>query len=166
VDEGWRFVAIRLAPESDGVLKPLRVSFATDEYVYPMRLEQLASEPLNLTLYMLADGPRQVDGLQAVWGGTVDELLPPPPAELGEIFGRSGYVTRLEAVDADPAGFTEDLLIDPVEEEIEPGPASAAAATVETDDEGGISTAGVVALIAAGLAFALGIVLITRPRRG
>jgi hypothetical protein len=172
VDQGWRFVAIRLAPESDGPLKPLAVGFETGEYVYPMKLEQLATEPLNLTLFTLAAGERQVDGLETVWAGTVDELSPQPPAEIGEVFAQGGYVTRLEAIGADPARFTEDLQIDPVGEELEPGTETtttttdSAATTVETGDEDGVSTAGVLALIAAGLAFAIGIALITRPRRG
>ena len=164
VDEGWRFVAIRLAPESNGPLKPLGVSFETDEYVYPMRLAQLATVPLSLTLFTLADGERQVDGLDTVWAGTVDELSPQPPPGIGQIFGQGGYVTRLEAPPADPAQFTSDLLIDPVEAEIAPADTSAAATTVETTDDGDISTAGVVALIAAGLAFAIGLILIMRPR--
>jgi len=165
VDEGWRFVAIRLAPGSDGPLKPLAVGFETEEYVYPMKLEQLAGEPLNLTLFTLADGPRRVDGLRAAWAGSVDELDPQPPEGIGQIFAQGGYVTRLEATGADPAQFTEDLLIDPVEEELEPGTsASTSEDSVATDDAGGISTAGVLALIAAGLAFAIGIALITRPR--
>ena len=164
--QGWYFVAIRLAPESDGRLKPLDVAFATDEYVYPMKLEQLSTEPLNLTLFTLADGPRQVDGLEAVWDGATAELSPPPPPELAEIFGAGGYVTRLEASAADPAQFTSDLLIDPIDEELEPAAASAPAATVEADDGDSISTGGIVALIIAGLAFAIGLMLIMRPRRG
>ena len=64
VDDGWRFVAIRLAPKAEGRLKPLAVSFGTDRPVYPMRLEQLASAPIDLTLYTLADGPRAVPGLR------------------------------------------------------------------------------------------------------
>ena len=172
VSQGWRFVAIRLAPESDGPLKPLAVGFETDEYVYPMKLEQLATEPVNLTLFTLADGPRQVDGLDTVWTGTVDDLSPRPPAGIGEIFAQGGYVTRLAATGAEPAQFTEDLLIDPIDEELQPGTETttttdAAATQVETDDDDdGVSTAGVLALIGAGLAFAVGIALITRPRRG
>lgn len=134
VEEGWRFVAIRLAPESNGPLKPLAVRFETDEYVYPMKLEQLATEPLDLTLFTLADGERQVDGLDTVWVGTVDERSPQPPEGIGQIFA--------------------------------PGTASVPAATVETDDDDGISTGGVVALIIAGVAFAIGIMLIMRPRSG
>jgi hypothetical protein len=165
VEEGWHFVAIRLAPKSDGRLKPLEVSFATDELVYPMRLEQLATSPVNLTLYTLADGERKVDGLETVFAAPVDELDPPPPQQLGDLFAAGSDVTRMEALDADPANFTTDLVIDPVEPELEPAPANA---TTEADaavsDEGGVSTAGVLALIAAGLAFALGLILITRPR--
>ena len=32
-----------------------------------MRLEQLATEPVNLTLYTLADGERTVDGLETAF---------------------------------------------------------------------------------------------------
>ena len=64
VDEGWRYVAIQLAPGSSGTLKPLSVSFDTDDPVYPMRLSQLGANPVDLTLYTLADGRRTVDGLE------------------------------------------------------------------------------------------------------
>ncbi|HEY8002214.1 MAG TPA: DUF2330 domain-containing protein [Solirubrobacterales bacterium] len=164
IDAGWSFVAIRLAPEAEGRLKPLRVSFATDEAVYPMRLEQLATSPVNLTLYTLADGERKVDGLETVFAAPVDELDPAPPPQLADLLAEGTEVTRMEALDVDPASFTTDLLIDPVEPELEP----AAAATVDAavSDDGGVSTAGVLALIAAGLAFAVGLILITRPRGG
>ena len=49
VEEGWKFVAIRLAPDSDGFIKPLDVEFPTDEFVYPMKLSQLAEDPIDLT---------------------------------------------------------------------------------------------------------------------
>ncbi len=163
IAEGWHFVAIRVDPDTDGPLKPLDVSFDTDTYVYPMRLEQLATAPVDLTLYALADGPRQVAGLDTVWQGSVDELDPAPPAALGEIFGEGGYVTRMEATGVDPAGFTSDLVL-------EPGPAAdtvavdASAADATADGDDGISTAGLVAIIAAGFAFAAGLILLIRPR--
>jgi hypothetical protein len=161
IDQGWSFVAIRLAPEAEGRLKPLDVSFPTDEIVYPMRLAQLGTEPVNLTLYTLADGERQVDGMTTVFAAAVDELEPAPPAALAELFAAGTDVTRIEALGVDPASFTGDLLVDPVEAELEPGPASTAATA---DDDGGVSTAGVLAIIAAGLAFALGLFWFTRPR--
>jgi hypothetical protein len=165
IDEGWRFVAIRLAPESDGRLKPLAVGFTTDDYVYPMRLEQLAPEPLNLTLFTLADGPRRVEGLNTVWDGTVDELSPPPPPGIGQIFAQGGYVTRLEARGADPAEFDEDLQIEPAAAATSSSQAAANAGTPDTTADDGISTAALIAIIAAGVAFATGLVLLTRPRR-
>jgi hypothetical protein len=165
VAQGWHFVAIRLAPQTDGRLKPLEVSFPADQYVYPMKLEQLATVPLDLTLFTLADGPRQVAGLETIWDGSVDELSPPPPPTLGEIFGQGGYVTRLEATGADPAQFTADLQIEPTAAASTPAPAAVATAP-PTEGDDGISTEALIAIIAAGLAFALGLVLLTRPRRG
>jgi hypothetical protein len=114
VRQGWRFVAIRLASDSDGRLKPLRVSFATDIPVYPMRLSQLARDPIDLTLYTLADGQRQVEGLETVWTGTVGQLDPPPPPELADLFAEGEFVTRMEASSADPSAFKTDLVVEPL----------------------------------------------------
>jgi hypothetical protein len=59
VDQGWEYVAIRLAPEKadtplGGTLDPLHLSFASDELIYPMRLSRLARNPQSLGLYVLA----------------------------------------------------------------------------------------------------------------
>ncbi|WP_323187502.1 DUF2330 domain-containing protein [Streptomyces sp. NBC_01275] len=59
VDRNWEYVAVRLAPETAGTplsgeLEPLRLSFASDDLVYPMRLSRLASTPQSLGLYVLA----------------------------------------------------------------------------------------------------------------
>lgn len=116
VRQDWRFVAIRLAPDSEGRLKPLRVSFDADIPVYPMRLSQLATEPVDLTLYTLADGERQVEGLETVWTGSVGQLDPPPPPELADLFAEGEFVTRMEATAADPASFETDLAIEPLTE--------------------------------------------------
>jgi hypothetical protein len=56
---GWRYVAVRLAPELPGsalrgVLDPLRVTFRTGRPVYPMRLSRLSDLPQSLSLYVLA----------------------------------------------------------------------------------------------------------------
>lgn len=165
-NEGWRFVAIRLAPKADGPTRPLEVSFAAEDYVYPMRLEQLAAEPLDLTLYTLADGPRAVNGLETVWEGGVDGLRPPPPAGLGRVFGEGGYVTRLEATAADPSRFTSDLQIDPAVASEDAATVAPVADEAAPEDDSGISTAALIAIIAAGFAFAAGLVLLTRPPSG
>ena len=113
VDEGWKFVAIRLAPDSDGVLKPLDVEFPTDRFVYPMKLSQLSVEPIDLTLFTLADGERTVEGLTETYSGPVDELDPAPPEELASLLAAGTDVTRLEATAAPPSEFTADLEIAP-----------------------------------------------------
>ncbi len=113
VEEGWSYVAIRLAESAEGALKPLRVTFPTEEFVYPMRLAQLGTVPVDLTVYVLADGERTVSELATAFDGPLSELDPQPPPELAELFSQGTYVTKLEAVAADPATFTNDLAIAP-----------------------------------------------------
>ncbi|MFV5991019.1 DUF2330 domain-containing protein [Streptomyces sp. NPDC056231] len=59
VDRKWEYVAVRLAPREKGALllgelDPLRLSFASERLVYPMRLSKLAATPQSLGLYVLA----------------------------------------------------------------------------------------------------------------
>ena len=149
VDDGWRFVAIRLAPKAEGRLKPLAVSFGTDRPVYPMRLEQLASAPVDLTLYTLADGPRAVPGLSTTYQGSVAELEPQPPPELAKLFAAGTQVTRLEATGADPASFTTDLAIEPA---AAPAPPERAGATDSDWEKIGAIAAAVALMVFATIA--------------
>ncbi|MFS0698046.1 DUF2330 domain-containing protein [Streptomyces nitrosporeus] len=60
VDQGWEYVAVRLAPREEGevltgALEPLHLRFASDRLVYPMRLSRLATTAQSLGLYVLAD---------------------------------------------------------------------------------------------------------------
>ncbi|MEV0000245.1 DUF2330 domain-containing protein [Streptomyces sp. NPDC050848] len=79
VERKWEYVAVRLAPDTTdttgttgstgttgttdtstapalgGELTPLRITFASTELVYPMRLSRLAKTPQSLGLYVLAD---------------------------------------------------------------------------------------------------------------
>ncbi|MFD4029061.1 DUF2330 domain-containing protein [Streptomyces sp. NPDC058637] len=60
VAQEWEYVAVRLAPEEDGAalggaLEPLRLSFASDRLVYPMRLSRLARDGQSLGLYVIAE---------------------------------------------------------------------------------------------------------------
>ncbi|MFF5501988.1 DUF2330 domain-containing protein [Streptomyces roseolus] len=59
VDRQWEYVAVRLAPEQKdvplyGELTPLRITFASSELVYPMRLSRLAETRQTLGLSILA----------------------------------------------------------------------------------------------------------------
>ncbi|MBI3227496.1 MAG: DUF2330 domain-containing protein [Mycolicibacterium cosmeticum] len=60
VADGWEIVAIQLAADDpaaalSGTLQPLRLSFASDEAIYPMRLSRSATAPQNVDLYVLAE---------------------------------------------------------------------------------------------------------------
>jgi len=73
VEEKWEYVAIRLAPEDGnsplrGELDPLRLRFAADRPVYPMRLSQLAANPQRLDLYVLA--AHRMEPRDAIGGDT------------------------------------------------------------------------------------------------
>jgi hypothetical protein len=149
IDEGWAFVAIRLAPESEGRLKPLQVSFEAEQPVYPMRLDQLATSPVSLTLYSLAPAERSVAGLETVWSGPVSDLAPPPPEGLARLFAQGDHVTRMEADAADPSTFTSDLELVAADA----GTAAATAVAPDEDDDG-LSTAAIVAICVGGLALA------------
>lgn len=76
------------------------------------RLTQLGSDPVNLTLYTLADEARSVDGLEVAYEGEVADLEPGPDAEVAALLEPGAYLTKLTAMGADPASFTEDLVIE------------------------------------------------------
>ena len=60
VAEKWEIVAVRLAPKtstaelSSGATPPLRLSFSSDEIVYPMRMSKGATTPQDVTVYVAA----------------------------------------------------------------------------------------------------------------
>ncbi|MER8086118.1 DUF2330 domain-containing protein [Streptomyces sp. NPDC094048] len=87
VDQKWEYVAIRLAPRDGksplvGDLDPLRLRFASDRLVYPMRLSKLAATPQRLGLYVLAAHrmePRGAiggDAPQVTYAGRLDPRSP------------------------------------------------------------------------------------------
>ncbi|MFF8711147.1 DUF2330 domain-containing protein [Streptomyces sp. NPDC015184] len=83
VEQKWEYVAVRLAPREEGnpltgSLEPLRLRFASDRLVYPMRLSKLASTPQELGLYVLAAhrmeprGPIGGDAPEVTYAGRID----------------------------------------------------------------------------------------------
>ncbi|MFF3391172.1 DUF2330 domain-containing protein [Streptomyces sp. NPDC002669] len=83
VEQKWEYVAVRLAPREKGKplvgsLEPLRLRFASDRLVYPMRLSKLASTPQELGLYVLAAhrmeprGPIGGDAPEVTYAGRID----------------------------------------------------------------------------------------------
>ncbi|MER5790353.1 DUF2330 domain-containing protein [Streptomyces sp. NPDC001980] len=102
VADHWEYVAVRLAPETadttlHGALDPLRLAFASDSPVYPMRLSRLAATPQSLGLYVLAAHrmePRSAIGGErprVVYAGRLSR----PAGELGELAAGTPYLTAI-----------------------------------------------------------------------
>ncbi len=64
VVEGMLFVAAKLVPGADAkAIRPLRMRFAADEPMIPLRLTAVAAEPhMTITAYVYADGPFAAHG--------------------------------------------------------------------------------------------------------
>ncbi|WP_166655390.1 DUF2330 domain-containing protein [Actinorugispora endophytica] len=90
VTEGWYYVAVRLAAGDEealsGTLDPVRVSFAAEEMVYPMRLTALSEHGQYARLYLLAE--HRVDRADDV-----------------DVPGEVRYAGRLEAADVESGGL-------------------------------------------------------------
>ncbi len=107
VDQKWEYVAVRLAPENQGgtlsgTLDPLRLRFASDRLVYPMRLSKLAATPQSLGLYILADHRMEPRGAiggrppKVSYAGRVDPAKQPYEA-LGAVTGdKPVFVTAID----------------------------------------------------------------------
>lgn len=94
VDDGWEYVAVRLAPEDTdtplgGTLDPLHLTFASDKLVYPMRLSRLASTPQSLGLYILA--AHRMEPASAIGGNS------PVVSYAGRVTTASGPLSELAA---------------------------------------------------------------------
>ncbi|MFD3660671.1 DUF2330 domain-containing protein [Streptomyces sp. NPDC058659] len=105
VERTWEYVAVRLAPEEkntalSGELTPLRITFASPELVYPMRLSRLATNAQTLGLSVLADHrmePRSAiggDRPEVTFAGRIDRPEGAVAALTGT--GRPTHLTVLE----------------------------------------------------------------------
>jgi hypothetical protein len=106
---GWWFVALRLAKRADGALEPLRLRFATSRAVYPMRLAQLGTRPVELDLYAVGDGELVAAPLAATFSATVKDLREAPPSSLAALLDPGATLTKLQADGVAPAAFRDDI---------------------------------------------------------
>ena len=115
VDEGWKFVAIKVrkGAKPDGPIEPVRVAFPSKQIVYPMRLDALEAHQMDLDVYVNADEAVRVRGdqLQMQYAGPVSKLSKPPPADVRDLLP-APYLTRLHSV-INPSTLTEDYVFVP-----------------------------------------------------
>jgi hypothetical protein len=118
--DGWHVVAVQLNPDTAGTtfaegLPSMRMTFQTDEPVYPMRLSATADHPQPLRLYVLADHRMDVTGPSP--GAAEPELtyanrlrqadLTEHPA-LAELASGPRFLTRYDAT-FQPDTITDDI---------------------------------------------------------
>ncbi|MGY0023674.1 DUF2330 domain-containing protein [Streptomyces sp. cg35] len=106
VDQGWEYVAVRLAPEDRdsrsvlrGRLDPLHLTFASDRLVYPMRLSRLARTAQHVNLYVLA--AHRMETRSAIGGERpkvtyAGEVTTSAPGPLAQLADGAPYLTALE----------------------------------------------------------------------
>ncbi|MFD7159117.1 DUF2330 domain-containing protein [Kribbella sp. NPDC059898] len=114
--EKWEIVAVKLAPKKDGesmygATPPLRLTFASERIVYPMRLSKGATTAQTVTVYVATDHrvdatKTPYDGVkpQLLFAGRVDDAALPKPAD---------YLTAYTASYGDPSRITDDFTFAP-----------------------------------------------------
>jgi hypothetical protein len=114
VAEGWSFVAVKLAEAApSGALSPLRISYASDDIRYPMRLGALAAQPVSVSLFVLATGKMTNERMELHFAGPLSTLEPAPPPELAALLGTTAFLTHLRATELEPASLSADFAIAP-----------------------------------------------------
>ncbi|MDQ1322615.1 MAG: hypothetical protein QG655_3863 [Actinomycetota bacterium] len=118
--QDWAFVAMRLTGEKplSGQLDPVRMDFASDRMVYPMRMSAAAKDTQRVVVYTLAPHRMQRDDAdvarQAVtldFAGLADG--PFTDATLKELSPGNPYLTRISTTITDPAAITADFSFTP-----------------------------------------------------
>lgn len=120
LDRGWQIQAVALIPTDQGtfrgVLPSLRMTFPTNEIVYPMELSKHAANPQSVTLYVAA--PFQVTPAQQASSETPLTLTfagEVAPSVVGRTTGLGGsesvQLTAFEAV-LQPSGITGDYVFE------------------------------------------------------
>jgi hypothetical protein len=121
VADGWEIVAVQLVPAEtggslSGALQPLRLSFASDTVVYPMRLSRSATMSQYIDLYVLA--PHRMDpsavpvpgeGPALQFAGRIERSDSPAVADY---VGDGAFLTRWKDTILDPAAIQSDYIFE------------------------------------------------------
>lgn len=116
LDQGWAFVAMRLTSSErlDGQLAPVKMVFASDRLVYPMRMSAAAKSAQQVVIYTLgqhrmqridADAAQQhvtVEYAGSIAGRTHDETLT-------ELASHGAFLTKISVGISDPSAISSDF---------------------------------------------------------
>jgi hypothetical protein len=112
VADGWKFVAVkRSVGNPEGSLSPLRIRYAGETPVYPMRLGALSDRPVGVELFVLSAHRSQVSALPTTFAGPLSSLDPPPTGDLAALVSGAAYLTRMRSTELDPASLRADFTV-------------------------------------------------------
>ncbi|MFI5733382.1 DUF2330 domain-containing protein [Kribbella sp. NPDC051587] len=111
--EGWEIVAAKLAPKTTdeslaGSTPPLRLRFASDKIVYPMRLSKGATTPQAVTVYVAA--PHRVDPTALPIANLQPTLLYAGRAGDPAMSAPADFLTAFEVIYRQPSQITSDFV--------------------------------------------------------
>ncbi|MFI5508735.1 DUF2330 domain-containing protein [Mycobacterium sp. NPDC051804] len=169
VADGWEIVAVRLVPAESGgsltgALQPLRLSFASDTVVYPMRLSRSATMSQYIDLYVLAQHrmdpsavPVPGDRPTLEFAGQIDRGASPA---LADYVGDAAFLTRWKNTIYEPTAIEGDYIFGQA-----PSDTPFQQVVYRTRDRGNVSYLILLALL--GVGGLVTIVLLTRllPRK-
>jgi hypothetical protein len=115
ISRGWYFVGIRLASRAAGEIRPLAIRFAAKRLVYPMKLSHVATEPVDLDLFLDTAGPVRVSGatgLEKTFGGAVTSVSAQLSKKLQALLP-APYLTRVQIFGASPSRIRSDIVAVP-----------------------------------------------------
>ncbi len=124
VADGWEIVAIQLVAAGhgaalSGTLQPLRLSFAADEVVYPMRLSRSATTPQDVDLYVLAEHRMDPSRLPVRGNAPTLEFAGRIDAPVLASYGGGHYLTRWTNQLGAPAQIDGDYVFTRAESDID-----------------------------------------------
>ncbi|TDO47008.1 uncharacterized protein DUF2330 [Kribbella sp. VKM Ac-2571] len=110
--EKWEIVAVKLAPKQDGeslsgATPPLRLTFASDRIVYPMRLSKGATTTQTVTVYVAAE--HRVDATKVPDADVTPELLFAGRVEMEALPKPTDFLTAYTATYREPGKITDDF---------------------------------------------------------
>jgi hypothetical protein len=115
IRRGWYFVAIRLADSAAGEIQPLAIRFAAKRLVYPMKLSHVATEPVDLDLFLDTAGPVRVSGasgLEKTFGGALHSVSAQLSKQVRAVLP-APFLTRVQIFGASPSHIRSDIVAVP-----------------------------------------------------
>ncbi|MFD3406386.1 DUF2330 domain-containing protein [Kribbella sp. NPDC058693] len=140
--EKWEIVAVKLAPKRDGesltgATPPLRLTFASERIVYPMRLSKGATTSQTVTVYVAAE--HRVDATKLPDAAVKPELLFAGRVEDDALTTPATFLTAYTATYREPSRITDDFTFAPAATDAE-----YQRVEVVTENDGFWSTLGVI----------------------